>query len=237
MPSLAQLSSTYQRDGFVVVPDVLTREAVAAAARRMDELVDDAGALAKAEFERPAAGGSRQVRKLVDLAVDDQVFAPLARSDRILDVAAGLTGAQGIRLYGDQAFLKPAFTGSEKPLHQDNAYFRVNPSDAGVTCWIAIDDATIDNGCVNYVPGSQLRGLVGHHEIAGTPHLVPEHDDGAAARPCPVPAGSAIFHHLLVLHSSKGNCSPRPRRAWALHLVADHATCPGRAMADLPRLR
>jgi ectoine hydroxylase-related dioxygenase (phytanoyl-CoA dioxygenase family) len=133
--------------------------------------------------------------------------------------------------------LKPAFHGSAKPLHQDNSYFRVTPMDGGVTCWLAVDDATIENGCMNYVAGSHKLGLIPHKDIPNTPHRVPA--DGipiGPETPVPVPAGSAIFHHLLTLHSSKANNSPHARRAWALHYVNAAANLGDRDPAKLLRV-
>lgn len=238
MTSIAAIQSIYARDGYVVIPDLIDPQTLAEISRRIDASVQGKGAPPVSADHSFEDGGDRKVvRKLVDLAASDPFFAGVARRPSILEVVAALTGARGVLLYSDQAFLKPALHGSEKPLHQDNAYFTVAPMDAGVTCWLAVDEATVSNGCMNYLPGSHRLGLVEHACIAGTPHLVPTTRSPVAEVPCPIPAGSAIFHHLLVLHGSKANRSPLPRRAWAMHFVADHASCPARPAAAMLRVR
>jgi ectoine hydroxylase-related dioxygenase (phytanoyl-CoA dioxygenase family) len=139
-------------------------------------------------------------------------------------------------LYSDQVFLKPAHCGSPKPLHQDNSYFRVMPHTAGVTCWMAVDDATIENGCMGYIPGSHKLGLLPHKQIAAA-HLTPEREDFGPEVRVPVKAGSCIFHHLLVLHSSPANHSDKSRRAWALHYANRAAESSSRKWEDMVEMR
>lgn len=234
MPTSSDLNATYLRDGYVVVPDLIDRTTIDVLRTRLNALCDSGNAAPGALFE---GGQAKVLRKLTELAIADEVFRSVARDPKILAVVAELTGSRGILLYSDQAFLKPAFHGSEKPMHQDNAYFKVTPIQSGVTCWLAIDDATIDNGCMRYIPGSHRRGLVEHAEIADTPHLVPVDQGTVAAKPCPIPAGAAIFHHLLVMHESKANSSPNSRRSWAMHFFGDHAICPSRSADSMLRVR
>ncbi len=228
----AHLRDAYDRDGYVVVPDLIDAGTMAELRRRLDGLCAGGQDAPNSSFEE-----AKVLRKLTNLAPMDDVFRGVAAHPDILALVAALTGAQGVLLHSDQAFLKPAFHGSAKPMHQDNAYFKVEPMSAGVTCWLAIDDATTENGCMRYIPGSHRRGLVAHNAIAGTPHLVPIEQEPVASRPCPIPAGAAIFHHLLVLHESHANRSSRPRRSWAMHFVGDNAACPGRRPDTLLRVR
>jgi ectoine hydroxylase-related dioxygenase (phytanoyl-CoA dioxygenase family) len=246
--SQAQLSC-YQENGYVVVdkvlsPDVLARvreaitnvtaEAEAGRASRVKDVVIEPG--------DGAAGGSVGVakaplRKLSQLVPGDPFFRSVAASPHILDMAAALIGnPTHIMLYSDQVFLKPALCGSAKPLHQDNSYFRVTPHSHGVTCWIAVDDSTIDNGCMRYIPASHKLGLLPHKSLDYT-HLTPEADNIGEEIPVPIPAGSAIFHHLLTLHSSAPNTSTRSRRAWALHFCSRDAESPVKSWDEMIPLR
>ena len=111
------------------------------------------------------------------------------------------------------------------------------PHDFGVTCWMAIDDATLENGCMHYIPGTHKLGLIPHKSL-GNSHLSPESDKPFGKEiPAPVRAGGCIFHHLLCLHSSKANTSPNPRRAWALHFVNALAECPVKPQEKMIQLR
>lgn len=234
----------YAQNGYLVVENLVTPAQLQTLRDRIDEIQSGRNATAGSKFTtnfEPGDGTATAVkpvlRKLAALAPNDAFFRSVAATPAILDCVAQLTGnAERILLYSDQAFLKPAFNGSEKPLHQDNSYFRVEPMDWGVTCWMAIDDATVENGCMNYIPGSHRLGLIPHKEIKGTPHLTPE-GNFAAEIPVPIPAGACIFHHLLSLHSSKANNSPKSRRAWALHYVNAAARCPSREYSSMMSVR
>ena len=223
----------YAQNGYLVVENLVTRDNMARLRNDIDEVqrtVLNAQAEARAgkrkvEFivEKGEGGTATatkpSLRKLADLAPNDEFFQSIAGTSDILDIVTELTGGgPSIMLYSDQVFLKPAYCGSEKPLHQDNSYFKVTPNSCGVTCWMAIDDATVENGCMHYIPGTHKLGLVKHKAIKDTPHLVPDVDFKLNEEVAvPIPAGACIFHHLLTMHSSKANRSPHSRRAWALH--------------------
>ena len=125
--------------------------------------------------------------------------------------------------YVDQAFLKQPFVGSQKDIHQDNDYFAVVPDDAVLTCWCALDDATLENGCMHYVAGSHKLKHVPHEKIPGTPHHVPKNPEQYIGTPVPINSGGVIFHHGWTLHYSPQNRSNKPRRAWAIHLIRGNA--------------
>jgi len=243
------LKAFFLDNGYVVVPNLVTPAELAQMRSTIDEIQAGRVSLQSKGYNmkdvnfEPGAGGAAVaakpvLRKLTELASHDEFFRSIASKKEIVDVVAELTGqAQHVNLYSDQAFLKPAFNGSEKPLHQDNSYFRVEPMDHGVTCWLAIDDATVENGCMNYIPASHKLGLIPHKAIPNTPHLVPEQGNLNPEVPCSIPAGAAIFHHLLCLHSSKANNSPNSRRAWAMHYVNAAAHCPKQDVSKMLSVR
>src|SRR5438309_968787 len=75
--------------------------------------------------------------------------------------ATGASGTPNVRLYHDQGRYKPALHGDEVPWHQDNGYWKLEPPGAA-SCWIALDDATLENGCMWVIPGSHLVGDAPH---------------------------------------------------------------------------
>jgi len=220
----SEQKSFYADNGYLLVPGMVAADVLAELRSRIDAIQNGASAATQgAMYEQGATATAARpaLRKLSFLATHDAFFRGVASTPKILDTVAELTGgAEHVSLYADQAMLKPAFHGSEKPLHQDNSYFRVTPMDFGVTCWLAIDDATVENGCLHYIPGSHKLGLIPHRQIPDTPHLVPEDESGLAPLvACPVPAGWAVFHHLLTLHNSGANNSVKSRRGWAMHYI------------------
>lgn len=176
------------------------------------------------------------VRKFSGLVDHEPVFKGHATDVALLDLVEDIIGAP-MCLYADQALLKPPRVGSEKMPHQDNAYFKVEPGDAVVTAWCALDDATVDNGCMHYIPGSHRAGLVGHAGVKGTPHLVPEGFDRVAAVAVPIRAGGVIFHHAESLHFSPVNATDTWRRAFVCHYVRADATMPGKDPSTLRAVR
>jgi phytanoyl-CoA hydroxylase len=238
----------YEDNGYLVVENIIPRPMLTQLRDRITEIVDAASAArglpVPAEVTWEPTGGTAvankkaPLRKLSELAPNDEFFRSVAILPQILDIAGELAQSDGpLMLYGDQAFLKPAFEGSEKPLHQDNSYFRISPHFAGVTCWTAIDDSTIDNGCMRYIPGSHKLGLLPHKQLSPA-HLTPETPfDPETELPVPIPAGAAIFHHLLCLHCSRANTSPNSRRAWALHIANPAADSPYRPWTKMLKLR
>lgn len=141
----------------------------------------------------------------------------------------------GVRFMQDQLFCKPPSAGGVVAWHQDYSYWTFAQPMAHVTCWIALDDVSTENGCLCYVPGSHrwgllpITGLTGEMKAIETV-LSPE--QAAAFNPVPVELkrGEASFHHPLLVHGSHDNTSPRPRRATVLNLMRDGT----RAAADEP---
>ena len=98
---------------------------------------------------------------------------------------------------------------------------------AHLTCWIGLDDATEENGCLHYIPGSHRWGLLKKTGLAGdmesvrqilSPQQIEDFD-----RKCPVvlKKGEATFHHPLMMHGSYENRSNQQRRATVINVLAD----------------
>jgi hypothetical protein len=141
--------------------------------------------------------------------------------------ASQLLGDKPVRFWHDQLFYKPAKKGGVVAWHQDYSYWTRTKPVAHITCWCTLDDATIENGCLQYIPGSHKWGLLPKPVIAGDLHGIKdflneeqkkmfEHPEYA-----PVKAGEAIFHHSLTLHGSGENKSSHPRRAFVINAFAD----------------
>ncbi|MEX6686063.1 phytanoyl-CoA dioxygenase family protein [Danxiaibacter flavus] len=140
--------------------------------------------------------------------------------------ASQLLGNKAVRFWHDQLFYKPAKKGGVVAWHQDYSYWTRTTPLAHLTCWCGLDDSTVENGCLQYVPGSHKWGLLDKPELAGDlmgimDYLTPEQQ--AEFKPIPVEtkAGEGIFHHGLTLHGSGENKSDRPRRAFVVNVFAD----------------
>lgn len=140
--------------------------------------------------------------------------------------ASQLLGDQAVRFWHDQLFYKPAKHGGVVAWHQDYSYWTRTQPMQHLTCWVGLDDATMDNGCLYYVPKSHRWGLLEKPELAGEMDGLMQslnEEQKEAFKPVPVELkkGYASFHHPLAVHGSYANKSPRARRAFVLNVFAD----------------
>lgn len=144
-----------------------------------------------------------------------------------LAAASQLLGNNPVRFWHDQLFCKPARHGGVVAWHQDYSYWTRTRPMQHLTCWVALDDVTTENGCIYYIPGSHRWGLLDKPELAGdmegiVAYLNEEQKDAFARKvPVEMKRGHATFHHPLMMHGSYANHSARPRRAFVLNVFAD----------------
>jgi ectoine hydroxylase-related dioxygenase (phytanoyl-CoA dioxygenase family) len=143
------------------------------------------------------------------------------------------------RLWHDQLFCKPAMHGGVVAWHQDYSYWTRTKPLAHLTCWIALDESTRDNGCVMYVPGSHTWDLLPITGLAGDMDAIREvlDDEQWAAMQNPVAIelqpGECTFHHPTLVHGSHTNTTDRPRRATVVNFIRD-GVC---SVSDEPLLK
>ncbi|HTE19376.1 MAG TPA: phytanoyl-CoA dioxygenase family protein, partial [Armatimonadota bacterium] len=149
------------------------------------------------------------LRKVEALVENDSVFRSLASDPRLMGPITALLGPD-IKLFRDALMMKPARHGSAKPYHQDSAYWAIDPP-ALCSAWIALDDATLENGCMRVLPGSHTWGVMEHKHLAD---FQVEEDRLDVSREVAVPleAGGVLLFHSLLLHATNPNHSDRPRR-------------------------
>ena len=120
---------------------------------------------------------------------------------------------------GEHAIFKPAGVGAATPLHQDEAYWNPGLDYDAISIWIPLQPATVENDCMQFVPGSHRSGVQPHHSINHDPRihgLEVDDADPSRAAACPIPAGGATIHHCRTLHYAGPNVSGIPRRAYIL---------------------
>jgi len=149
-----------------------------------------------------------------------------------------LLGNVPVRFWHDQLFCKPAQHGGVVAWHQDYSYWTRTKPMAHLTCWTGLDDASTENGCMYYVPGSHRWGLLDKPELAGDMEGIFDYlteEQTAQFKPVPVELkkGYASFHHPLLVHGSYANHSERARRAFVLNVFRDGVT----SDADEPLLQ
>ncbi len=240
MTLTADQIAAFERDGFIVIPQLLSPEETAALRQRTEGIIlgeipmpeefqQQYTQLEPALAEKDPRGRERlaAMRKLWQLWKFDPVFEALIHHPAIVGVIEALLGPD-IKFFGDQMLLKPPFHGSLKPYHQDSPYWPIDPP-ALVTCWIAMDESTRENGCMRFLPGSHRRGMVKHRHLEG-PHIVPEEYgsmDTTGEVAVELKPGGATFHHSLTLHETAANTTPYPRRAHTLAYMSSRSRYTG----------
>jgi ectoine hydroxylase-related dioxygenase (phytanoyl-CoA dioxygenase family) len=131
-----------------------------------------------------------------------------------------------VRFWHDQLFCKPAQHGGVVAWHQDYSYWTRTEPMAHLTCWIGLDDATRDNGCLHYVPGSHRWELLPITGLAGDMNaiqsvLTPEQKVKFQPVAIELKKGEAAFHHPLMVHGSYENRTDRQRRATVINVFRD----------------
>lgn len=155
-----------------------------------------------------------------------QGFHDIVWNPAFVRAASQLLGDVSVRLWHDQLFCKPAKHGGVVAWHQDYSYWTCTKPMQHLTCWVGLDDATTENGCLYYVPGSHHWGLLDRPNLAGDMNGLMEfltEDQKKEFKPIPVELkrGYATFHHPLLVHGSYENKSERSRKAFVLNVFAD----------------
>ncbi len=132
-----------------------------------------------------------------------------------------------VRFWHDQLFCKPALHGGVVAWHQDYSYWTRTQPMAHLTCWIGLDDSTVENGCVHYVPGSHqwnllpITGLAGDMSAIQKVLTADQWEKFQHPVPVELKAGYCVFHHPLTVHGSFENRTVNPRRAVVVNMVRD----------------
>lgn len=143
--------------------------------------------------------------------------------------ASQLLKNNSVRFWHDQLFCKPAKHGGVVAWHQDYSYWTRTIAMQHLTCWVGLDDANVENGCLHYIPKSHNWGLLDKPDLAGDMEGLMDYlteDQKAAFQPIPIELkkGYATFHHPLMVHGSYKNNSPYSRRAFVLNVFANGTT-------------
>lgn len=218
----------FRKTGHVTRQNLFTRSTIQSA---LDDLtawsrkfVDSLSSQDEQWFLERGNPDGKVLRKLDHPAFLREPFRKLATHTCLKPLIQQLLGSP-CHLFFSQVFMKPPEGGSPKPTHQDNFYFGPDNLDATLSVWIALDSATLTNGCLHYC---------NQHQSEVLPHFAPEDepynlqiDPAHVARleltPAPIESGGVSFHHGNTPHFSAANHSTESRRAVAFHYMRNDA--------------
>jgi phytanoyl-CoA hydroxylase len=209
----------YDEDGYFVLEDVLGREEIDALIGAIDPFEErQADALRQLEGGRFFIARADEITFTTHLVLQSTVLRDFTRAPLLTDVCADLLGPD-VRLYWDQAVYKKPGTESPFPWHQDNGYAFVEPQQY-LTCWVALTDATEDNGCPWVVPRLHRRGTLAHEYSDIGFVCLHEPADAVAV---PARAGSVVMFSSLTPHSTGPNRTDAVRKAYIVQYAPDGA--------------
>ena len=114
----------------------------------------------------------------------------------------------------DMMIDKAPGSNTSTPWHQDMSYWLDLPDTRSVSVWVALDKATVDNGCMWYVPGAHKLPLRLHRKAGESGHALECDASEEEGVPVPLSPGSAVLHLGASLHYSRGNSTDSRRRAF-----------------------
>lgn len=223
--SQEQITEFY-RKGYLVLQQITTpddldviRELLAGLFARFDEIPDD---LAIDLGDKKSHAGEQRIPQINSVTTLEPRLLETGYYRNASHIAHQILGDK-YKLVWDHAIYKPPHNGKETPWHQDLSYPAVkNPKHIsfGVNFWMPLQDATVESGCMQFIPYSNLGNLLPHHPVGHDPEvhtLQTDEADVARAVPCPIPAGGATLHQPKTLHYTAPNSTDQWRRAWILN--------------------
>ena len=223
----AQQAQSYDERGFFLLEDAFDPQKVASMIAEIDPWEQKVTG-----FLRKQAGGKLFIAQAdaitfaTHLVTRSAALRELCRGAVFQDLGHDLIGPD-VRLYWDQAVYKKPAPIRVFPWHQDNGYTFVLPQQY-LTCWIALTDATLENGCPWVVPGVHRRGTLAHWmtEVGWQCLVEPE-----GAEPVPARAGSIVVFSSLTPHCTGPNRTQAVRKAYIVQLAPEGAVALGPAPA------
>jgi len=197
----------YRTNGFLSVPDFLTPDELA----HWRAVVD--AAVADVHRESSGRNSEKVFTQRMHLRRTSVAVKQLVEDPAIGCLVAALEEVDAVRLYLDQALVKEPY-GAPTQYHLDIPWWSF-ASPHACTLWVALDDSTLENGCLYFVAGSQDLRLTAMGDLGPDLGAVFDAHPEAATRPTPVPlpAGGCSFHNGHTIHGAGANMTPGRRRA------------------------
>ena len=216
---MEEFIAAYQRDGFVKVPGVLSRDEAFEFRTR---------ALSAAERLKNLSEGSSIFSQFVNVWTQDEGMRALTLHPRVAQVAKALAGIE-LRLWHDQILIKDPGTSKATEFHQDQPYWPHQNGPNPISCWIALGDVPVEAGCMTFIPGQQCRTELPAQNLASDRSLMEIAPDMVWLPRVTVPlqAGDVTFHHGRCPHMATPNISTEKRVAHVVIYMPAQTTFSG----------
>jgi ectoine hydroxylase-related dioxygenase (phytanoyl-CoA dioxygenase family) len=226
----------YRRDGFIVIENFLSTEELELWRAALDEAVAKRNGNKMPDRKEVYGKGDDADKsyydnvfdQLINLWQDNEKIKKIMLDERIGKMAAELSGCNGIRIWHDQALIKKPWA-NPTSWHLDTPYWSFSDRRA-LSIWVALDDATYENGCLFFIPGSYNQTTFENPGIGKNMGAIfttyPEFKTSKSIA-APMKAGSCSFHNGLTIHGAHANMTPGYRRAMTCAYMPDGNTFNG----------
>lgn len=214
-----ELKPVYERDGFVVVRQLLPADDFKRLTAELDRYIRDVVPTLPDKHAFYDDKSRPETLKQMQHMGLDPFFKEYMQNPVWNSLASALVGEE-VEAQEPEWFNKPANTNHVTPPHQDNYYFCLRPANV-LTIWMALDNVDDENGCLRYVKGSHLRGIRPHNRsnILGFSQGISDYGDADREQEVKVhlQPGDVTVHHGDTIHRAEANTSKtRNRRAFAM---------------------
>jgi phytanoyl-CoA hydroxylase len=222
----------YQENGFIVIENFLSPEELDHWRKAVTIAVEERAGI-KIPGKDIKTGEADGINKdsdyfakvfdqLLNLWQTNELVKELMLDQRIGQIAAQLSGADGIRIWHDQALIKRPWA-NPTAWHLDTPFWSFSDRRA-ISIWVALDDATLENGCLFFIPGSHKQTnfdkiTIGRN-MDGIFDIYPQLKNSRSVA-APMKAGSCSFHNGLTVHGANANMTNGFRRAMTCAYMPD----------------
>jgi ectoine hydroxylase-related dioxygenase (phytanoyl-CoA dioxygenase family) len=218
----------YSRTGYLRLGKILDQHSIDALRQRADDLASGNIHNPAVQMQLDTGGAYEQLpeahhdfvpdgllyRKIQGLEMDD-LFSPLVRHPLFAEICAHEYGAHAsTSIFRAMIMNKPAGQGTLLPWHQDGGEVWALDRDPLITIWLALDPATVENGCIEIISGSHRLGLLSTHGSTISEEDVTRYCQADKIEAIEVEAGHCLLMHNWLLHRSGLNPTSQPRRAF-----------------------
>jgi phytanoyl-CoA hydroxylase len=206
----------YEASGYVKLENVLTTSEVEELRAALQFAVDDQLQSPTVVTASPGQEYRKVFLQMVNLWERYPAIKKYVFNQKVAEIARRLSRSKNVRLWHDHALIKEPGDSKATAWHQDLPYWPMKQTTA-LSCWMALDDVTVENGCMHFIPGSHKFGRLDAIDLTSPQDifaLVPG-AEGKTSDPVAVPlkAGSCTFHNGLTFHYAGPNKTAKPRRA------------------------
>ncbi len=220
----------FQEHGYLQLSAFFSKQEMSELREALDKTV--------AEKRARILGGGRETdddynrvfNQMVNLWVDYEVVRKYTFDVRLAEAARKVSRCRRLAIYHDHGLIKPGGERSkETNWHQDAPYWPMEQVGA-LSAWIAVDDVTVDNGCMQFIPGSHKHGRLAPVALGTEGASVLKEIEGTAPEPVvmEMEAGGVTLHHGCTFHYATPNRTSSPRRALAIIYIPEYVHYNGR---------